>query len=123
MKAQKPAEGILKTSEWGDSKWYHIRCDCGSDECSHDVNVEADDFGIQVHIYAKNHTRWWEKNRWKQIWQILTKGYAQMDTTIVLNEQTALNYAETLKSAVADVKKFKADHLVKKKQVDNSPIE
>lgn len=121
MKAQKPAEGILKTSEFGDSKWYHIRCDCGNDDCSHEIEVEADDFGVQVHIYVKNHTRWWEKNRWKQIWQILTKGYAQMDATIVLNEQTALNYAETLKSAITDVKKFKADYLEKKKQVDNSP--
>ncbi len=123
MEAQKPAEGILKTSEFGDSKWYHIRCDCGNDDCSHEMEVEADDFGVQVHIYVKNHTRWWEKKRWKQIWQILTKGYAQMDTTIVLNEQTALNYAETLKSAINDVKKFKADYWEKKKQVDNPPIE
>ena len=111
MKAEKPAEGILKTSEWGDSKWYHVRCDCGSDECSHEVNVEADDFGIQVHVYVKNHTRWWQKNRWKQIWQILTKGYAEMETTIVLNEQTALNYAETLKSAIRDIKKLKEERI------------
>lgn len=111
MKAQKPAEGILKTSEWGDSKWYHIRCDCGSDECSHEVNVEADDYGIQVHVYVKNHTRWWQTNRWKQIWQILTKGYAEMETTIILNEQTALNYAETLKAAISDIKKFKEERI------------
>lgn len=123
MEAQKPAEGILKTSEFGDSKWYHIRCDCGNDDCSHEMEVEADDFGVQVHIYVKNHTRWWEKNRWKQIWQILTKGYAHMDTTIILNEQTALNYSETLKSAINDVKQFKEDYWEKKKQVDNPPIE
>jgi transposase len=71
------------------------------------MNVEADDFGISVHIYVKNHTRWWEKNRWKQIWHILTRGYAQMDTTIVLSEQTALNYSEALKNAITDVKQFK----------------
>ena len=107
MQAEKPAEGILKTSEWGDSKWYHVRCECGSDDCSHELNVEADDVEVQVHIYAKNHTKWWEKNRWQQIWQILTKGYAEMQTTIVLNEQTAINYADALTSAVKDVKVFK----------------
>jgi hypothetical protein len=107
MEAQKPAEGILKTNEWGDSKWYHIRCDCGNDDCSHEVNIESEICGIQVHIYHVQHTKWWEKNRWKQIWQILTKGYAEMQTTIVLNEQTALNYAETLKEAINDVKNFK----------------
>jgi hypothetical protein len=107
MNAEEPAQGILKTSEWGDSKWYHIRCSCGNDDCSHDVNIEADDCDVQVHIYAKNHTKWWKMNRWQQIWQILIKGYAEMDTTIVLDEQTAINYANALTSAVKDVKLFK----------------
>ncbi len=107
MKYQIPAEGILKRNEWGDSKWYSIGCECGDDACSHELNIESDDSGIQVHIYVKNHTKWWEKNRWKQIWQILTKGYAEMETTIVLNEQVAFNYAETLKSAIKDVKDFR----------------
>jgi len=116
MKPETPAQGILKTSEWGDSKWYHIHCSCGNDDCSHEVNVEADDCDVQVHIYAKNHTKWWKMNRWQQIWQILTKGYAEMQTTIVLDEQTAINYAGVLTSAVTDVKQFKADHWVKREQ-------
>lgn len=107
MKAEKPAEGILKTNEWGNSKWYHVRCECGSDDCSHELNVEADEVEVSVHIYAKNHTKWWQKNRWRQIWQILTQGYAEMETTIVLSEQTAVNYANVLTSAVADVKVFR----------------
>ena len=119
MRAQRPAQGILKTSEWGDSKWYHVRCDCGSDDCSHEIEVEADDCGVQVHIYVKNHTKWWERNRWRQIWQILTRGYADMQTTIVLNEQTALNYAETLKAAMSDVKNFKQESWKKRKADDN----
>ncbi len=114
MQAEKPAEGILKTSEWGDSKWYHVRCDCGSDDCSHELNIEADDHSVQVHVYVKNHTKWWEKNRWQQIWQILIRGYADMQTTIVLNEQAAFNYANVLTTAVEDVKKFKADYQAKR---------
>lgn len=119
MQAQRPAEGILKTNEWGDSKWYHVRCDCGNDVCSHEVEVEADDFGVQVNVYMKNHTKWWQRNRWSQIWQILTKGYAEMETTIVLKEQSALNYAETLKAAIVDVKKFKEDEW-KKRNANNN---
>lgn len=110
MKAQKPAEGILKTGDFGDAMFYHIHCDCGSEDCAHEVEIEADDIHVQVHIYHVQHTKWWDKNRWKQIWQILTKGYAEMQTTIVMREQTALNYAETLKSAVKDVKKFKEEN-------------
>lgn len=104
MKAETPAQGILKTGEFGTSKWYHVRCSCGSDDCSHEVNVEADECDVSVHIYANNHTKWWERNRWRQIWQILTRGYAEMQTTIVLDEQTAVNYAAALTNAVEDVK-------------------
>lgn len=115
MIPEKAAQGILKTNEWGDSKWYHVHCDCGNEDCAHEVQIEADDFGVQVHIYMNNHTKWWEKNRWKQIWQLLTKGYAEMQTTLVLNEQAALNYADTLVSAMADVKEFKEKQKVDKK--------
>ena len=113
MNAEKPATGILKTSEWGDSKWYHVRCDCGNADCSHEVNVEADDIHVQVHVSVTNHTKWWEKRRWAQIWQILTQGYAEMETTIVMNEQTAFNYAETLKTAMKDVKIFREQRIEK----------
>jgi hypothetical protein len=113
MNAEKPATGILKTSEWGDSKWYHVRCDCGNADCSHEVNVEADDIHVQVHVFVTNHTKWWEKRRWVQIWQILTQGYTEMETTIVMNEQTAFNYAETLKTAMKDVKIFRQQRIEK----------
>jgi hypothetical protein len=109
MEAQKPAEGILKQGDFGLSKFYYIQCDCGNEDCSHTVEVEANDFGIQVQVYIKSHTKWWDMNRWLQIWQILTKGHAEMQTTIVMNEQTSLNYAETLKIAINDVKNFRAN--------------
>lgn len=107
MKAEKPATGILKHGDFGPAKFYYVQCDCGSEDCAHTVEVEADDIHVQVHLYHTQHTKWWEKNRWKQIWQILTRGYAEMQTTIVLNEQTALNYSEVLKSAMKDVKMFR----------------
>ena len=117
MKAETPAEGILKIGEWGggDSKWYHIRCECGSDDCSHELNVEADEVEVSVHIYANSHTKWWQKKRWQQIWQILTRGYAEMQTTIVFNEKVAINYANALISASKDVKVF-SEHRLKERE-------
>jgi hypothetical protein len=107
MKAEKPAEGILKQGSFGAAMFYYVACDCTDPDCSHTIEVEADGIEISVHIYTNSHTKWWEKKRWSQIWHILTRGYAEMQTTIVLREQTALNYAETLKSAMKDVKDFK----------------
>jgi hypothetical protein len=119
--AEKPAEGVLKTGDFGDAMYYHIRCDCGNEDCAHELEIEADDAHVQVHIHYTQHTKWWERHRWSQIWQIITKGYAEMQTSLVMNEQVALNYAETLKSAVKDVKQFKEkaknERLAAKKQV------
>lgn len=107
MKAETPATGILKQGDFGDAMIYYVQCDCGDPDCAHTIEVEASDYAVQVNLYHTQHTKWWEKNRWKQIWQIITKGYAEMQTTIVLKEQTALNYSAVLESAVKDVANFR----------------
>lgn len=107
MTPEKPAEGIMKLGDFGPAKFYKVDCSCGSDECAHQIEVEADDMNVTVSIYHDVTSKFWEKNRWKQIWQLLIKGYIDTQTTTVMNEQTALNYAEALKSAIRDVKDFR----------------
>jgi len=107
LKPETPAAGVLKTSDFGIAKFYHIHCDCGSDECAHEIEIEADDVCVQVHIYHTLSSKWWEKNRWKQLWQLIATGYIDGQSTIVMDEQTALNYSATLKSAMEDVKQFR----------------
>ena len=102
-----PLVGILKTGEWGDTMSYFVQCDCGNDSCSHNVWIEAEETDVNVTIYVNCTTRWNEKSRWRQIWQLLTKGYTDYQTSIYMNEQTALNYAETMKKAILDVKELR----------------
>jgi hypothetical protein len=134
MKAQTPAEGILKTNDWGDSKVYRVACSCGASDHDHHLWVEADN-DISVTIYANAKTNYWSNiveprydikntiyqniywfwtgviNDWYRritlAWKILSKGYVKYEAVISMNEQQALNYAETLKSAVKDVKEFR----------------
>jgi hypothetical protein len=42
-------------------------------------------------------------NRWQKIWCLLTRGYIEYETSIIMSEQQALNYAATLEKAVADL--------------------
>jgi hypothetical protein len=107
MIAQQPAEGILKHNDWGDSRVYRVTCECGSSECDHNVWVEADDTGVEVTIYTTSRTNFWSQTRWYHIWTLLTKGYIDTQSTICLKKQGALNYAETLKSAIIDVEEFR----------------
>ena len=135
MKAQTPAEGILMTNDFGNSKWYHVVCGCGQPDHSLTFEVEADETGVNVNTYATVKTDYWTEsakkrydidNEWQQefdwfwkdlwngfvtrlklTWTVWTKGYVQCETTIAMTEQQALNYAETLKSAIQDVKDFR----------------
>jgi hypothetical protein len=107
MKPQKPAQGILIQRDWGDTKMYHIPCECCGSDCQHEVMVEADDYGVTVTTYTTQKTKWWSMNRWQVIWELLTKGYVEYEASILMNEQQTLNYAEALKSASKDVVTFK----------------
>jgi hypothetical protein len=108
MKAQIPAEGIYKHREWGDSVMYSVACECTDPNHQHDVWIEADDSGVTVTTYTQQKTKWWELNRFKIIWTLLTKGYVEYEANIIMSEQQALNYAETLKKAIKDVTNFKS---------------
>ena len=122
MKLQTPAEGILKKNDWGDARAYHVVCDCGSDDHSHDLWIEAEDIGITVTIYATVKSPWWSMNRFKQIWTLLTKGYLEHQTVLTMSQQTALNYAETLKTSIKDVDHFRKERLSKKDNANNAAV-
>jgi hypothetical protein len=85
------------------SKYYEVVL------CAHIIDIEADQFDVSVTIYSTPKTKWWAMSRWVQIWTLLTKGYLEYETTTVMDKQVALNYAETLKSAVADVEQFQKE--------------
>lgn len=135
MNAQTPAEGILKRNDFGDSKYYQVVCGCGQEYHDHNVEVEADETGVNVNIYATVKTNYWSEtidkrydidNPWLQefdwfwkdlvngfvtrvklTWELWTTGAVTTQTTIAMSEQQALNYSETLKSAIQDVKNFR----------------
>lgn len=144
MKAQKPAEGILITHDWGDAKMYHVNCSCGNDDDSIQIGVEvtANDHSIEVCHFTTQKTDYWTeavKPRydidnvwlqefdwfWKGLWNgfctrlRLTKniwfdGYLKYQSTTIMTEQQTLNYAETLKSAVKDCREFHNKRMEKK---------
>jgi hypothetical protein len=49
-------------------------------------------------------------NRWQKIWTLLTRGYVEYEASIIMTEQQALNYAETLKLAIKDVEVFRMNN-------------
>lgn len=146
MNPQAPAEGILKRNDFGDSKWYQVVCGCGQEYHDHNVEVEASETGIDVNLHITVKSDYWgeivEKhydiddewqqefdwfwkdlvngiwNRLKVTWEVWTTGAVTAQSTITMSKQQALNYAETLKSAIYDVEKFEADRKSKRELQD-----
>lgn len=113
MEYEKPAEGILKTNDWGNSKSYKIVCNCGGDDHDHNVWIEADECDVSVTIYTRSKSDW-RINRFRKIWQLLTKGYVEEEVSIMLTKQQAFNYAYTLNQAIKDVEEFRKEKDSKK---------
>jgi hypothetical protein len=111
MKAQVPAEGTLKRNDWGLSKLYQVTCSCHDPEHDHNLWVEANvDREIAVTIYTTTVTPFWSISRWRQMWQLLTRGHIKSEVCLSMNQQQALNYAETLKTAIREIKTLKAEN-------------
>lgn len=102
MIPQTPAEGISIFRDFGDAKLYTIPCECGFADHTHQVWIEADAIGVTVNTTIRLRSSAF-KSRWSYIWSLLTTGCVEVESEIIMNRQQALNYAETLKSAIADV--------------------
>jgi hypothetical protein len=62
LKLQIPAVGIMKTSDWGNSKMYKIQCTCGNDDDNIEFMVEADDLNmITVTTFTTQKTAYWDR--------------------------------------------------------------
>jgi hypothetical protein len=107
VKIQEPAQGVLLVNDWGTSKMYKAVCGCGSDDCTHTIDIEAENTGITVTIYTTTRTNFWSKSKWHHIWTLLTKGYTESETCLIMNKQVALNYASVLQSAIEDVEELR----------------
>jgi hypothetical protein len=110
MNPQTPAQGVLLVTDWGTSKMYKAVCECANDDCTHTIDIEAEDTGVNVTIYTKTRTNFWSKSRWRHIWNLLTKGYTELETCIIMRKQVALNYANVLQLAVKDVEELRNKH-------------
>lgn len=103
MTPEIPAEGILKRRDWGDAQTYQVVCECQDADHDHNVWVEADNHCVTVTTYTTQKSRFWEMSRWRTVWLLLTKGYVEYQSSIIMTQQQALNYAETLKTAISDL--------------------
>jgi len=135
MKSQTPAEGVSLRKDWGDTKWYRVDCECGDENHHHDLWVEADreTHQVTVEITTTSTTDFWSTpvtpyvtrssetlqfvEEWARylinetvrraslVFRVLFRGYAEYNSTVILTQQQAVNYADTLKKAVKEVDK------------------
>jgi hypothetical protein len=122
MKYQAPAEGIMVHDDWGDTVRYKVACDCSDSDHDHQIWVEADDHSVSVTIYAVTQSDNWSGRRldnfWynvyngicqriKLAWSVFVLGRVKTEVTLIMTEQQAHNYAETLHRAQKNCKEIR----------------
>lgn len=106
MKAQKPAQGISIDKDFGDARVFNVECDCSSDDHAVkmwiEINKDRDIPDVEVTFYVTTWTPWF--NSWRDrlgaALNILFKGVHKQQHSMLLNHQTALNFAEAINSTV-----------------------
>jgi hypothetical protein len=109
MKYQKPAQGIMLQGEFSDSKNFKVECDCSSDDHAVYMWIELqrdqDCPEVEVSFYVTTWTKEFWKNwpaRLRAVYDILFKGVHKQEHHMILNQQSALNFAETIKQTVKE---------------------
>ena len=107
---QTPAHGIMLDSDHGNAKSYTIACDCHDPNHSvHmwiEINGDQDVKDIEMTFYVNTTTPFWKPgfSRVKAAWDILVKGYREDQHSLILNQQAALNVANTITTVIKELK-------------------
>jgi len=109
MKAQKPAQGISLDRDFGDAKVFNIECDCTSDD--HvikmwiEVQRDQDIPDVEVSFYVTTCTPQWEGwgQRLRAVFDILFKGLHKQEHHLLLNKQSAINFAAAIQDTVKEM--------------------
>ena len=111
MKAQTPAQGISVDSDWGDAKTFNVECDCTSDDHAVKMWIEVqrdqDIPEVEVSFYVTTWTPFWNESwsRFKAAYEVLFKGVHKQEHHMILNKQSAINFAHAILSTVDELDK------------------
>lgn len=111
-KAQTPAQGIMLQGEYSDSKNFKVECDCSSDDHAVfmwiEVSQDDDIPDVEVSFYVRTWTAiidggW--LGRLKAAYDVLVKGVHKQEHHMILNKQSAINFADAIKNTVKEMEK------------------
>ena len=112
---QTPASGIAEIGyQSHNHRAYRVQCECTSVDHALDVWIEVEPDSecglVELTIIANLWTPVFNGilDRIKAAWNILFKGVHKQEHSILLNHQSALNFAETLTTAINDLQTRKS---------------
>lgn len=129
---QEPALGIMKTSEFPDTKFYDIPCKCSNEEHTITMEIDKEDNEVSVITYLTLYTDWWSGpvdpdaafNNYSVFWfkinyvsrkwinavahrlritkDVWFNGRVSYQHSLLMTPQQAYNYAQTILKEIKD---------------------
>ena len=112
MNQQTPAEGIMSTGSWKDTRSFRVACDCHSTD--HDVNAwievgtDHEHRTVDIEFFVEGTTPFWTQgfSRIRAAWRMLVYGYHQEEHHLILKGQVARNFVSALDSSIQELEKL-----------------
>lgn len=109
IKTQEPAQGIMLQGDYGNSKNFKVECECASDdhaahmwiELSKDNDIPMVEVSFYVTAWTPTCGGWREKL--KAVYEILFKGSYKQEHHMLLNKQSALNFAAAIERTIKEL--------------------
>lgn len=127
MTPQKPAQGISIANDWGDARAFNVECDCTSDDHAVKMWIEVqrdrDIPDVEVSFYVTTWTREFWKDwpaRLRAVYDIIFKGVHKQEHHMLLNKQSAINFAHTIIDTVKELDNGKEASKQTKRQTNKS---
>lgn len=112
MKAQTAAQGISIDKDFGGARVFNVECDCSADDHAVKMWIEVqrdpDVPDVEVSFYVTTWTAEFQQNwpaRLRAVWDILVHGVHKQEHHMLLNRQSAINFANAISATVEEMEK------------------
>ena len=117
MEYQKPAAGIMLSHNYRNSKSFTIECDCATPEHAiHswiEVLPDKPAHYVQISFFVNTRVPAWHLNlveRFKLAWKILINGRTCQESELILNKQSAFNFANAILETIKELESNKSEN-------------
>ena len=115
MKRNKPLLQIMQVDDWPDWKRFRVACECTDPRHDLDMGIivepEPEVHTVNLEFYIRGQSPTWSTgwNRWRAMWQLLTRGKIELEHHVILSTEGAKNVIGAIAGSIEQIEQHLKD--------------